>query len=340
MKLIVQIPCYNEAETLPETYADIPKQITGIDKIEVLIVDDGSTDGTAEVARELGIQHVIQNKNNKGLARTFKVALEESVRRGAGIIVNTDGDNQYAGKDIAKLVQPILEGRADIVIGDRQTHKVEHFSKLKKCLQWLGSATVRRLSGTQVPDTVSGFRAISREAALKTNIVSPFSYTIETIIQAGTKHLAVTSVPVETNPNTRESRLFSSIPKFIQRQLSAMVRMYAMYQPMRFFFYIGSVFGLIGAIPVVRFLYMYMIGEGDGHIQSLVLGGTFLLMGFLAILVGMLSDLISHNRQLLESTLAKSRRLELAFLELDLVKSKKNTPEYAQEDMIDYQEFN
>ena len=315
MKLIVQIPCYNEAGTLAETYADIPKEIPGIDVIEVLIVDDGSTDGTSEVAAELGIQHIIRNKNNKGLARTFRIALEESIQRGADIIVNTDGDNQYNGADIAKLVQPILAGEADIVVGDRQTHKIEHFSKFKKLLQFFGSAVVRRLSGTDVPDTVSGFRAISREAAIKTNIVSPFSYTIETIIQAGKKHLAITSVPIGTNPKTRDSRLFTSIPKFIQRQLSAMVRMYAMYQPMRFFFYIGLVMGTIGTIPVIRFLFNYFIGEGQGHIQSLVLGGTFLLMGFLAFLVGLLSDLMSHNRQLLEITLEKTRQIELLLLE-------------------------
>ncbi|MCM2681498.1 glycosyltransferase family 2 protein [Echinimonas agarilytica] len=314
MKLIVQIPCYNEAETLPETYADIPKEIPGIDKVEVLIVDDGSTDGTSEVAKELGIEHIIRNKNNKGLARTFRIALEESIKRGADIIVNTDGDNQYAGADIAKLVVPILAGEADIVVGDRETHKIQHFSKFKKLLQYVGSAVVRKLSGTRVPDAVSGFRAISREAAIKTNIVSPFSYTIETIIQAGKKHLAISSVPVDTNPKTRESRLFTNIPKFVQRQLSAMVRMYAMYQPMRFFFYIGIVMGLIGAIPVIRFLFKYMMGNGDGHIQSLVLGGTFLLMGFLAFLVGLLSDLISHNRQLLETTLEKTRNLELELL--------------------------
>ncbi|MBD1390562.1 glycosyltransferase family 2 protein [Neiella sp. HB171785] len=314
MKLIIQIPCYNEAETLPETYADLPKQIDGIDVIETLIVDDGSQDGTSEVARELGITHVIRNKNNKGLARTFRIALEESIKAGADIIVNTDGDNQYNGADIAKLVKPILAGEADIVVGDRETHKIEHFSPFKKLLQYLGSAVVRKLSGTNVPDTVSGFRAISREAAIKTNIVSPFSYTIETIIQAGKKHMAITSVPVGTNPKTRESRLFTSIPKFVQRQLSAMVRMYAMYQPMRFFFYIGIVMGVIGAIPIIRFLYKYFIGQGDGHIQSLVLGGSFLLMGFLAILVGLLSDLISHNRQMIETILEKTRALELELM--------------------------
>ena len=311
MKLIIQIPCYNEEQTLPQTIADLPREIEGIDTIEWLIIDDGSSDRTLEVARELGVHHIVRNKKNMGLARTFRRGLEASLKLGADIIVNTDGDNQYFGGDIPKLVQPILEGRADLVIGDRQTDKIEHFSPLKKKLQWLGSGVVRKLAGVWVPDAVSGFRAFSREAAIRTNIVSPFSYTIETVIQAGKKDMAVESVPIRTNPKTRESRLFKSIPSFIGRQVSTIVRMYAMYQPMRVFFYIGTLLSALGLIPILRFLYFYFDTGGTGHVQSLILGGVLLMMGFIAYLAGLLADLISFNRQLIEMTLEKARREEL-----------------------------
>lgn len=311
MKLIVQIPCLNEEHTLPQTLADIPRQIDGIDKVEILIIDDGSTDRTVEVARQLGVDHIIQNKKNLGLARTFRKGLDACLHLGADIIVNTDGDNQYAGWDIPKLIRPILEGKADIVVGDRRTGNINHFSGLKKLLQKLGSRVVRNLSEVDIPDAVSGFRAISREAALRLNIVSSFSYTTEMLIQAGKKHMAVTSVPVETNAKTRESRLFKSIPKFIERQLTTMVRMYAMYQPLRVFFFIGLILGIIGAVPIFRFLYLYSIGEGDGHVQSLVLGGVLLMMAFLSWLVGLVADLINFNRQLIEMTLEKVRKMEL-----------------------------
>lgn len=312
MKLIVQIPCFNEELTLPQTIADIPRHIEGIDEIEILIIDDGSADRTVEVARNLGISHIVRNKKNMGLARTFRRGLEACLRAGADIIVNTDGDNQYSGADINKLVGPIIDGSADIVIGDRQTSKIAHFSRGKKFMQWLGSGVVRKLAGVWVPDAVSGFRAFSREAAIRTNIVSPFSYTIETVIQAGKKDMAVTSVPVATNPKTRESRLFKSIPAFVQRQVSTIVRMYAMYQPLKVFFYIGTVLSIAGLLPILRFLYFYAIGEGGGHLQSLVLGGVLLLMGFITYLAGLVADLISFNRQLLEMTLEKVKRMELA----------------------------
>lgn len=311
MKLIVQIPCYNEETTLPQTVRDIPRQITGIDKVEILIIDDGSTDRTVEVARELGIEHIVRNKQNKGLARTFRAGLEACLTFGADIIVNTDGDNQYAGADIPKLVAPILAGQADIVVGDRQTDTVAHFSPLKKLLQKVGSSFVRRLSETEVTDAVSGFRAFSREAAIKMNVVSSYSYTIETLIQAGKKHLAVVSVPIGTNAKTRESRLFKSIPDFIQRQVTTIIRMYAMYQPLRAFFYIGLITSLMGLIPIVRFLFFYAIGEGDGHLQSIILGGVFLTLGFISFLAALLADLIGHNRQLIEMTLERVRRMEL-----------------------------
>jgi glycosyltransferase involved in cell wall biosynthesis len=311
MKLIVQIPCYNEEKTLPQTYADIPKNIEGIDKVEVLIIDDGSFDKTIEVAKSLGVDHIVINKQNMGLARSFRRGIDECLRQGADIIVNTDGDNQYAGWDIPKLVQPILEEKSDIVIGDRQTHLIPHFSKSKKIMQWFGSAVVRKLAGIWVPDAVSGFRAISREAAIKLNVLSSFSYTIEMVIQAGKRNLSVISIPVETNTKTRESRLFKSIPSFIFNQLTTIVRTYAMYQPLKVLFILGAGLSVIGAIPITRFIYFYYTKGGDGHMQSLVLGGVFVMMGFISFLAGILADLISFNRQLLEMNLEKVKRLEL-----------------------------
>ncbi|MEJ2402605.1 MAG: glycosyltransferase family 2 protein [Xanthomonadales bacterium] len=311
MKVIVQIPCFNEEATLPQTVADIPRQIEGVDTVEVLIIDDGSTDRTVEVAREIGVDHIVINKRNQGLAASFRNGLDMSLKLGADIVVNTDGDNQYAGWDIPKLIAPILDGTADIVIGDRQTDRIEHFSKGKKVLQKLGSGLVRSLSGTEVPDAVSGFRAYSRDAALQMNIVSSFSYTIETVIQAGTKQLAVTSVPVETNAKTRESRLFSSIPRFIQRQVDTIVRMYSMYKPLRVFLAIGILLVVIGSIPIARFLFFYFSGDGAGHVQSLILGGTLLILGFVTFLIGLLADLVGFNRRLIEIVLEKVRRLEI-----------------------------
>ncbi|MHC4983790.1 MAG: glycosyltransferase family 2 protein [Planctomycetota bacterium] len=312
MKLIVQIPCFNEAETLRQTVADIPRRIAGIAEVEVLIIDDGSTDGTTERAREIGVDHVVRHKNNKGLARAFRTGIEACLGLGADIIVNTDGDNQYSGADIPQLIAPIIAGHADIVVGDRQTAKVPHFSLGKKLLQALGSFVVRQLSHTDVPDSVSGFRAMSREAALHLNIVSSFSYTIEMLIQAGRKQMAVTSVPVRTNPDTRGSRLFRSIPSFVRHSLVTMVRMYAMYRPLRVFFYIGMALSIVGSLPILRFVYLYLTGQGDGHIQSLVLGGVLVVLGFMALLIGLVADLIGFNRQLVEITLEKVRRLELA----------------------------
>ncbi|ADE13571.1 glycosyl transferase family 2 [Nitrosococcus halophilus Nc 4] len=311
MKLIVQIPCYNEEQTLPETIADIPREIAGVDVVEILVIDDGSSDRTAAVAESLGVDHILHNNHNIGLARTFRRGIDAALKAGADIIVNTDGDNQYVGQDIPKLIQPILEGRADMVVGDRETAKIDHFSIGKKFLQWLGSAVVRRLAGIYVPDAVSGFRAFSRETAIRLNIVTSFSYTIESIIQAGKRQMVVTSVPVRTNPKNRESRLFQSIPAFVQNSMWTMLRTYAMYQPLRAFFFIGTVLSVLGAIPIVRFLYFYLIGQSEGHIQSLVLGGVFLMMGFLAYLVGLVAELISINRQLLEMTLERVRRMEL-----------------------------
>ena len=311
MKLIVQIPCFNEETTLPQTVADIPRKIDGVDEVEILVIDDGSTDRTVEVAREIGVDHIVVHKINKGYARAFHTGIDSCLRLGADIIVNTDGDNQYAGGDIPRLIRPIVEGGADIVVGDRQTQHVPHFSATKKWLQALGSFAVRRLSKIDVPDAPSGFRALSRDAALKTNVVSSFSYTIEMLIEAGSKQLAIASVPIGTNPKTRDSRLFKSIPQYIVLALITMGRIYTMYHPLRVFLLIGLVLSLVGIAPIVRFLYFYFTGDGAGHIQSLVLGGTLLVIGFVSILFGLVADLINFNRRLIEILLEKTRRLEL-----------------------------
>jgi glycosyltransferase involved in cell wall biosynthesis len=314
VKLIVQIPCFNEEETLAETVRDIPRQIDGIDAIEILVIDDGSRDRTLEVAREAGVHHVIRNKRNLGLARTFRVGLDRCIALGADIIVNTDADNQYCGADIEKLVRPIVEGKVDVVVGDRQTSTIEHFSKRKKLLQRFGSFVVRTFSDVNVPDAVSGFRAISRDAAMRLNIISPFSYTIEMLIQVGKKGMAFGSVPIGTNPKTRDSRLFKSVFRFIERSGTTALRMSAMYQPLRVFTVLGLIVALIGLIPMVRFLYFYLFVSGTGKIQSLVIGSALLTIGTLTFFLGLLADLLNHNRALIEMVLEKTRRLEAAYL--------------------------
>ena len=311
LKLIVQIPCYNEAETLEGVVAAIPREIPGIRTVEVLVIDDGSTDGTAQLARDLGVDHVVQNRSNMGLARTFERGIEACLARGADVIVNTDGDHQYPGSSIPDLIRPIVEGNADVVVGDRKAGQNTEFSALKRFLQRLGTSVVRHLSGVEVHDAVSGFRAYTREAALGINVLSSFSYTTETLIQAGRRGLLVVSVPVPTNRATRPSRLAKSLLSFVTRQLFTIIRSYMLYRPLRALGTLALVLLVIGTIPILRFLYFYSIGQGTGNIQSLVLGSMFFLMGFTTFVAALLSDIIAGNRMLLERTLERTRRAEL-----------------------------
>lgn len=308
MKLFVQIPCLNEEKTLPEVIRDIPRTIEGVDEVRVLIIDDGSSDRTSEVAYEAGADYVICRPFTGGLAKAFSEGVAACLELGADIIVNTDGDHQYRGEDIPRLIQPILDGRADIVIGDREVSKVEHFSPLKKKLQVLGSFVVSRLSQLQVSDATSGFRAYSREAALRINVFSKFSYTVETLIQAGTHRIPVIHVPIGVNRPLRPSRLFSSLWSYIKKSLATILRIYVLYEPLRTFFYIGAFIGLIGILGVLRFLYFYCIGTGAGHIQSLIISGALVTIGFQVWMLGVLADLISINRRLSEEMLYRMKK--------------------------------
>ena len=310
MKLIIQIPSYNEAETLEVALNDLPKQIDGIDEIEYLIINDGSKDNTVEVAKNWGVHYVVNFKCNKGLAKGFMAGLDACLRQGADIIVNTDADNQYCGADIEKLVRPILDGKADIVIGERPIDDTEHFSPLKKKLQHIGSWTVRVASKTDVPDAPSGFRAYSRQAALKMNVVNEYTYTLETIVQAGRNKMAITSVPIRTNPELRKSRLFNSMFGYIKKSMLTIIRAFMMYKPLRFFTIIGSTIFLIGLILGIRFLVFVFMGESGGHIQSLILASTLLLLGFQTFISGLQADLIASNRKLLEDIQERVRRLD------------------------------
>ncbi|MCK4662589.1 MAG: glycosyltransferase family 2 protein [Bacteroidales bacterium] len=311
MKLIIQIPCYNEEQSLPVTFADLPHKIEGIDKIETLIINDGSTDNTIEVAKQIGVDHIINFKRNKGLAMAFSAGIEKCLEFGADIIVNTDADNQYCGADIRKLVKPIIDKKADVVIGNRETNKIGHFSWIKKRLQQSGSSLVRKLSNTDVPDTVSGFRAFSKEAALRINVLTEFSYTIENLIQIGHQKLKIISVPININEKLRESRLFKSLPSFIRNQLATILRVYATYKALKVFTTIGLIIILPGIAGFIRFLYYYFTVGGEGHIQSLIFSTTLIIIGFLVFMFGIISDLISNNRKLIEKTLYKIKKLEL-----------------------------
>ncbi len=310
MKLIIQIPCLNEEATLPQTLKDLPDKIEGIDSIEILVIDDGSTDKTVEVAKSLGVHHILKFTNNKGLAKAFISGINQAIKLDADIIVNTDADNQYFGGDIAKLIQPILKKEADIVVGDRQVETIRHFSPVKIFLQKFGSWVVRQLSGTLIPDATSGFRAYSRDAALQLNVVSDFTYTIETIISAGKKNLAITHVPVKTNQKLRESRLFPSISVYLKRSLVTMLKVYSMYRPLRLFTIAGGTTFLLGFAIGCRYLYFFFIGQTEGHIQSLILSAILLIVGFQIIMMGIAAELISVNRQLLEDIQVRIKNQE------------------------------
>ena len=309
-KLIIQIPCYNEADTLPATIADLPRTIDGVDEVEILVIDDGSTDGTADLAEELGVNHVVSLPHNRGLAYAFAQGLLACLERGADIIVNTDGDNQYPGRYVGDLVQPILSGSADMVVGDRQIDTVEHFTWLKKRLQKFGSWVVRWASKTSLPDATSGFRAFSREAAMQLVIFSSYTYTLETIIQAGRKGLNVTSIPITTNEQLRESRLIRSQSDYISRSATTILRIFLMYDALRVFFILGAIPLVVGVFLLIRFGYFYVTGDGSGHVQSLIVASIAILLSFQTFLLGLLADLIAKNRHLSEEINYRLKRLE------------------------------
>lgn len=300
MKLIIQIPCLNEAETLAVALAELPRQVAGFDAVEWLVVDDGSTDDTDQVARAHGVDHVIRHPVNRGLAAAFMTGLETCLRLGADVIVNTDADNQYCGADIPRLTQPILDHAADIVVGARPIDRTEHFSWLKKKLQRLGSWAVRVASKTDIADAPSGFRAISRETAMRLNVFNQYTYTLETIIQAGLSNLAVVSVPVRTNPDLRPSRLVKSIPNYVKRSLVTIIRVFVIYRPLALFMWTSAILALVGIALGVRYLWYLFAGDGGGHVQSLILAASCVMLGGLSFMIGLLADLIATNRKLLE----------------------------------------
>ncbi|MEO6401890.1 MAG: glycosyltransferase family 2 protein [Vicinamibacteria bacterium] len=310
MKLVVQIPCLNEEESLPSALRAIPRQIEGVDQVLILVIDDGSKDRTREVAIANGADHVVRFTRHKGLASGFMAGLDASLKLGADIIVNTDADNQYPAADIPKLIAPILRGEADMTIGDRQVSEVAHFSWMKRKLQMLGSFVVRKVSGTDVPDTTSGFRAFSREAALRINIISEFTYTLESIIQAGKKRLAIAHLPIEAR-HTRPSRLFGSTYEYVKRSMATIVLIYAMYEPFKVFMILGSVLFSAGAALGLRYAYFWWMGDIRGHLQSAILSVLLLILGFQTLQWGLMADLIASNRKLIEDVLYRVRKAEL-----------------------------
>jgi glycosyltransferase involved in cell wall biosynthesis len=307
-KVIIQIPCYNESATLPGTLRDLPRSLPGVDVLEWLVIDDGSTDGTSDVARTHGVHHIVRFDRNRGLASAFAAGLEASITAGADIVVNTDADNQYRADDIASLVTPIVERRADIVIGDRRVGSLPDFSWLKRRLQVLGSWVLGRAAELEIPDATSGFRALSRDAALRTLVLSNYSYTLETLIQAGARRAAVLFVPVGINPQTRPSRLMRSIPEYIGKSTVTIVRAYAMYRPLRVFVTLGSILIVLGLLPGFRFLYFYFSGNRVGHVQSLILAAVLIIVGFQIVLIGLVADVLAANRKLLEEVVYRLRR--------------------------------
>lgn len=326
MKLIIQIPCLNESGTLAVALAALPRTVDGFDRVEWLVVDDGSTDGTAELARQLGVDHVVRHPVNRGLATAFMTGIDAALHAGADVIVNTDADNQYEAADIPRLVQPILENRADLVIGARPIDETAHFSWIKKKLQRLGSWAVRVASKTRVVDAPSGFRAMTREAAMRLNVFNAYTYTLETIIQAGLSNLTVVSVPVRTNPDLRPSRLVHSIPNYVRRSLVTIFRVFAIYRPMVLFFWAGAVLATVGFAVGVRFLVYFFNGDG-GHAQSLIFSALCMILGGLSFMMGLVADLISVNRKLLERISVRTARLDHS-----LVSIRAHTPGPAMDD--------
>jgi glycosyltransferase involved in cell wall biosynthesis len=310
-KLIIQIPCFNEAATLPPTLRDLPRSLPGIDVIEYLVIDDGSRDETAAVARANGVHHVVQFERNRGLAAAFRAGVEESLRQGADIIVNTDADNQYQASDIATIVAPLVEHRAEMVVGDRGVGELPHFSYIKRRLQVFGSWVIGRAAELRTPDATSGFRAMTREVALRMIVLSDYSYTLESLIHAGSRKTAVASVRIGINPQTRPSRLMKSIPHYIRKSGVTILRAYTMYRPLRVFMTVGALLILAGCVPGVRFLWFYFSGDKIGHVQSLILAAILVIVGFQILLIGLLADLIANNRKMLEETLYRVRKLEL-----------------------------
>lgn len=317
MKLIIQIPCYNEAETLTIALDALPRHIDGIDEIEYLIINDGSDDATEAIARAWGVQHVVHFKRNLGLAKGFLAGLDLALRNGADIIVNTDADNQYCGADIEKLVKPIIEKKADIVIGERPIDEIKEFSWIKKKLQRLGSWFVRTASRTDIPDAPSGFRAFSRHAAMRMNVNNEYTYTLETIVQAGRNRMAIMSVPIRTNPELRKSRLMSNMYAYIKKSVLTVLRAFLMYRPLQVFTLIAIIFMFGGTVIGIRFLYYYFTNQGSGHIQSLILATTLIIIGVQTFLLGLQADVISANRKLLEDIQFRVKKLELGLLEAD-----------------------
>ena len=312
MKLIVQIPCLNEEETLPRTLGDLPREVEGFDRVEWLVVDDGSTDRTVEVAREHGVEHLVRLTNNKGLAAAFQAGLDAALKLGADVIVNTDADNQYSAADIPRLVEPILAGRADMVVGDRQVQTIEHFSPTKKLLQRLGSWIVRRASGTRVPDTTSGFRAYNREAALQLLVVSNYTYTLESLIQAGKGLVAIEDVPISTNPKLRESRLIGSTSRYVRRSAFSIFRAYVRHEPLRVFMIAAAVFGVLALAAWTPFLADFILnGDRSGHIQSLILGAVLMLAAVQMFALGIIGDALAGQRVVSQRIYERVRRLEL-----------------------------
>jgi glycosyltransferase involved in cell wall biosynthesis len=310
VKVIIQIPCYNEEATLPETVRDLPRELPDVAEVEILVVDDGSGDRTLEVAKELGVDHIVHLKQNQGLAYAFMAGLEAALEAGADIVVNTDADHQYRGEDIERLIQPLLEGEADIAVGDRDVSTVEHFSLVKRMLQRWGSRVVEKAAGIAIPDATSGFRAFTREAAMRLTVLSDYTYTLETLIQAGARRMAVSYVPISTNPQMRESRLMRNVPHFLAISAITILRFYAMYRPLRLFLSLGGAMIAGGVIIGLRFLYYFVTGPGTGKVQSLILAAILTIVGFQVCLIGLMADLVRLNRKMLEEALYRTRQME------------------------------